>query len=179
MHLTRITWFTLFTVSAVHTAASQAAPDRNRGAYLVSYGACNDCHTPKLLTPQGLIPDMSRMLAGYPSGGQLPAIPSGVFGPDKWGGLTTNDLTAWAGPWGVSFAANLTPDPSGLGAWTEESFIKAMRTGKHMGVGRDILPPMPWYDLAGLTDEDLKAVFAYLHGLKPIHNEVPAPLPPR
>jgi hypothetical protein len=57
-------------------------------------------------------------------------------------------------------------------------FIKAMRTGKHMGAGRPILPPMPWPGIGLLTDDDLKAVFAYLHSLKPINNMVPPPTPP-
>ena len=57
-------------------------------------------------------------------------------------------------------------------------FIKALRTGKHMGVSRDILPPMPWFNYGKMTDEDLKSVFAYRRSIKPIHNQVPDPLPP-
>ncbi len=90
-------------------------------------------------------------------------------------------LTAWAGPWGVSFAVNLTPDrETGIGEWNEEMFIKAMRTGKHQGQpnGRDILPPMPWPDLKDLTDGDLKAIWAYLRSVPPVKNQVPFPLPP-
>jgi len=150
-----------------------------RGEYLVGYGGCNDCHTPKLFTPQGPEPDSDRLLSGHPSDAALPKIPREIIGPENWGALTTNDMTAWYGPWGISFAANLTPDTStGLGGWTVELFIKTMRTGKHLGVGRDILPPMPWYTLAGLTDEDLKAIFAYLQSIKPIKNTVPQPIPP-
>jgi hypothetical protein len=52
-------------------------------------------------------------------------------------------------------------------------FVKAMRTGRHMGVSRPILPPMPWQSLAGLNDPDLKAVYAYLRSLPPIKNRVP------
>jgi hypothetical protein len=90
-----------------------------------------------------------------------------------------NNLTAWVGPWGISFAANLTPDMvTGSGAWTEEAFIAAMRTGKHLGAGREILPPMPWFNLTNATDEDLSAIFAYLKSIKPIENMVPAPVPP-
>ncbi len=151
-----------------------------RGEYLVSYGGCNDCHTPKINTPKGPEPDSNKLLSGHPSTEELPEIPPGIIGAEKWGALTNNDLTAWVGPWGVSFAANLTPDNrTGLGGWTEELFITAMRTGKHLGVGREILPPMPWYTLAALTDEDLKAIFAYLHSIKPIENEVPQPIPPQ
>jgi hypothetical protein len=88
-------------------------------------------------------------------------------------------MTEWAGPWGVSFAANLTPDEvTGIGAWTPEVFIKAMRTGKHMGSGRPILPPMPWPGIGKMSDDDLRAIFAYLHTLKPVNNQVPLPVAP-
>jgi hypothetical protein len=131
-----------------------------------------------LFTDAGPEPDKRRLLSGYPVDAKLPLVPSGIIGPDKWGAIATNDLTAWAGPWGVSFAANLTPDATGLGSWTPETFIQAMRTGKHAGVGRPILPPMPWMELAKMTDEDLRALFAYLQSLPPISNAVPAPVPP-
>jgi mono/diheme cytochrome c family protein len=151
-----------------------------RGEYLVQYGGCHDCHSPKVMTPQGPQPDPVRGLSGYPADSKLPELPEGILGPDKWGAVTTNDLTAWFGPWGVSYAANLTPDKqTGMGSWTAELFIKSMRTGKHFGEGRDILPPMPWFSIAALTDEDLTAVFAYLGTIKPIKNLVPVPVPPR
>ena len=149
-----------------------------RGRYLVTLGGCNDCHTPKLLTPSGPVPDSSRMLSGHPADSKLPPIPPDVLGPDRWGALVTSGLTAWVGPWGVSFTPNLTPDATGLGAWTPDQFIQTMRTGKHLGIGRQILPPMPWYDIGQHTDDDLRAVFANLRTLKPVQNAVPAPLPP-
>jgi hypothetical protein len=173
--------FLLGTLAATQGKQDEAKKkvEIHRGEYLVNAGGCNDCHSPKIFTPQGPQPDPTRLLSGYPTGTKLPEIPTGVIGPDKWGALTTNDSTAWAGPWGVSFSANLTPDAeTGLGNWTEEMFIKTMRTGKHVGVGRGILPPMPWYDLAKLNDADLKAMFAYLRTLKPIKNAVPLPMPP-
>jgi len=151
-----------------------------RGEYLVGYGGCHDCHSPKLMTPKGPEPDPKRKLSGHTANAKLPELPQGLIGPEKWGALTTNDLTAWVGPWGVSFTANLTPDKkTGLGNWTADQFIKTMRTGKHLGVGRDLLPPMPWFSLAVLTDEDLKAVFAYLGSIKSIENMVPQPIPPK
>lgn len=150
-----------------------------RGEYLVNYGGCGDCHTPKIFTPDGPQPDPARLLSGHPSGQKLPEIPEGVIGPDKWGALTTNDMTAWVGPWGVSFSANLTPDvETGLGGWTEEMFIQTMRTGKHLGKGRPVLPPMPWFDISMLDDYDIGAMFAYLRTIKPIKNAVPFPIPP-
>jgi hypothetical protein len=90
-------------------------------------------------------------------------------------------LTAWAGPWGVSFAANLTPDVStGIGEWSEQTFIQTMRTGKHQGQpnGRDILPPMPWFNLKEMPEDDLKAMWAYLRSIPPIKNQVPFPVVP-
>jgi cytochrome c553 len=149
-----------------------------RGRYLAGFGGCNDCHSPKVFTPKGPQVDESKRLSGHPASEKLPALPAGVLGPDRWGAVTTNGLTAWVGPWGTSFAANLTPHATGIGNWTAEAFIKAMRTGKHLGEGRQILPPMPWQDIGKLRDADLRALFAYLKSLPPVANEVPAPLPP-
>jgi mono/diheme cytochrome c family protein len=151
-----------------------------RGEYLVNAGGCDDCHTPKSFTPKGPVPEMSKRLSGTPADIKVPPIPAGVMSPAGWGTLGTNDLTAWAGPWGVSFGANLTPDKAtGIGNWTEAAFVKAMRTGKHKGALRDILPPMPWQSIGRFNDQDLKAMFAYLQTLKPIPNKVPEPLPPK
>ena len=150
-----------------------------RGKMLVTIGGCNDCHTPKLFTPKGPVFDETRLLSGAPSDAKVLQVPEGVLGPDKWGALTTNDLTTWAGPWGVSFSRNLTPDvATGLGSWTEAMFIKALRTGKDMGEGRPILPPMPWEGIGQLPDSELKAIFAYLNSLKPVKNAIHDPIPP-
>jgi mono/diheme cytochrome c family protein len=157
-------------------AKGHVAPDVARGEYLVKIMVCNDCHTPWTMGPRGPEPDMSRMLSGHPQDLVVPPPPA-AQGPWIWSGAAS--MTAFAGPWGVSFAANLTPDPeTGLGRWTEDTFIQAIRNGKHEGVGRPILPPMPapWYRNA--TDEDLRAIFAYLHSLTPIHNRVPQPIDP-
>jgi mono/diheme cytochrome c family protein len=168
----------------IKTAQSAGAPKEQlkRGELLVKFGGCHDCHTPKVMTANGPAPDPSRLLSGQPEQtGRLPTLPPGLIGPspNQWGGVTNNDLTEWVGPWGTSYAANLTPDQSGLGSWTEDLFIKTMRTGKHFGVGRPLLPPMPWYDIAVLNTADLKAMFAYLRSIKPIRNLVPQPLPPK
>jgi mono/diheme cytochrome c family protein len=80
----------------------------------------------------------------------------------------------------VSFTANLTPDnETGLGDWTERDFVQTMRTGRRMGKGRDILPPMPIPAFSNFTDEDLGAMFAYLRTLPPVKNKVPEPVPPK
>ncbi len=146
-----------------------------RGLYMVTAGGCNDCHSPKKMTPRGPVPDVARLLSGHPADENLPPVPPNIFGPDKWGAITNNNLTAWVGPWGTSYTSNLSPDPeTGTGVWNEELFIRIIRSGKFMGSGRDILPPMPWYEYARLSDADLKAIFAYLKSLKPVKNQVPA-----
>ena len=159
---------------------SEKNPDQKRtivkrGEYLVRYGGCNDCHTPLKFGPNGPEPDMSRQLSGHPEDTKLPPPD---LKPGPWFAATAG-MTAWTGPWGISYAANLTPEiNTGMGIWTEDMFLKAMRTGKHMGAGREILPPMPWQSLGSLTDDDLKAVFAYLKSIPAIKNRVPDPLPP-
>ena len=147
-----------------------------RGKYLVTFGGCNDCHTPLKMGQKGPEPDFTRMLSGHPQDAQLPPPPKLENSP--WFAATAG-MTAWTGPWGISYAANLTPDTnSGIGIWTEDMFIKAMRTGRHMGAGRPILPPMPWQSSSALTDEDLKAMYAYLRSIPAIKNTVPQPLGP-
>jgi cytochrome c553 len=179
----RVVGWVLVSLATSQAAVAQATAkgEIRRGEYLVGYGGCNDCHTPKLMTPRGPVPDKARLLSGHPANTQLPPVPTDVGpGPNQWGAITNTDLTAWAGPWGISFAANLTQDlQTGIGSWTPEVFIQSMRTGKHLAVGRPLLPPMPWLNAAGLTDRDLKAVFAYLKSLKAIRNQVPSPLPPK
>ena len=147
-----------------------------RGAYLVGAMGCHDCHTPWKMGPKGPEPDMSRALSGHPADLVMPAPPKPV-GPWAWSGAATN--TAFAGPWGVSFTANLTPDlETGLGRWTAETFIATMKTGRHEGKGRPLLPPMPYPSVASLNDEDIRSLFAYLQSLPPTRNRVPAPVDP-
>ncbi len=147
-----------------------------RGRFIVTLGGCHDCHTPKKMGPQGPEPDLSRALSGHPEGAALPAPPQ-AKGP--WIASTNTDLTAWSGPWGISYAFNLTPDENtGIGSWSEETFVQALKTGRHMGVSRPILPPMPWQNFSRLSEDDLKALYAYLRTLKPIRNRVPEPTPP-
>jgi len=151
-------------------------PTARRGEYLVRIGGCNDCHTPWEMGSQGPAPDMSRMLSGHPEQPELPTAPALPSGP--WSVTMTATHTAFSGPWGTSFTANLTPDKeTGLGNWTERNFLEAMRNGRHLGRGRLILPPMPWFNLAPATDSDLKAIWAYLRSIPAIRNRVPDPLP--
>ena len=169
-------------ISACNQASAAALTQTQveRGKMLVIGGACHDCHTPKKFGPNGPEPDMDRMLSGHPEDIKVSAPYQPAEG-SPWVYGVAADLTAWSGPWGVSFPANLTPDTlTGLrsGVWTEELFIKALRTGKHMGIAREILPPMPWNFYGQLSDADLKAIWAYLGTIRPIKNHVPDPIPP-
>ena len=152
------------------------------GRYLTTIMGCHDCHTPKSFGEHGeLILDSTSFFSGHPS--QMPYPDWTPADMQQRNGITLGGgmFTAWAGPWGVSFTANLTPDDStGLGEWTEEAFIQAIRTGKHQGQpnGRMILPPMPWEMFRHASDNDLKAIWAYLRTIPAIDNSVPLPIPP-
>lgn len=141
-----------------------------RGKYLTTIGACHDCHTPKL--DAQMTPDLSRAFSGRPASTMPPSQGEGEI-------RAALDLTAWSGPWGISYAANLTPDPeTGIGKrYTEAKFIQAIRTGKKPE-GEPLLPPMPWNVYAEMTDEDLKSVYAYLRTVKPVKNFVRSAAPP-
>lgn len=145
----------------------------------MAFGGCHDCHTPKKMGPNGPELDTTRLLSGHPEDVKVASAYAPAPG-SLWTAATNDSLTAWSGPWGISFAANLTPDTTtGLrsGVWTEELFMKAMRSGQHMGTARPILPPMPWQDLAKLTDADLKAIWVYLGSIPAVVNHVPDPIP--
>jgi hypothetical protein len=156
----------------------QIARDQvEHGRLLIIGGGCHDCHSPKTMTQTGPVVDESRILSGHPeSAGVTPPF-KGQGGP--YSTHTNDHLTAWSGAWGVSYAANITPDENtGIGIWTEDMFLRAMKEGKHMGTSRPILPPMPWNFIGQLPDEDLKAMFAYLKSIPAISNRVPVPLTP-
>lgn len=161
-------------------ATPELTPDQlvKKGEYLVNIMGCNDCHSPKSMGPQGpqLIPEL--ILSGYPADRPVLKLEPAAF--KKGWVLLNGDLTSAAGPWGVSYAANLTSDPTGIRSWTEENFKRAMKEGKFKGMpgGRTLLPPMPWQNFANITDEDVSAIFAYLKSTKPVRNVVPAAIPP-
>ncbi len=157
------------TVPAGATAASPQ--EIARGGYIVATSGCADCHAPLKMGPNGPATDLSRGLSGHPAGMTLPPPPA-PQGPWIAGMAATN--TAFHGPWGISYAINLTPDrATGIGAWKVDDFVAAMRTGKHLGVGRPIMPPMPWPAYAQMTDADLRAIFAYLMAQPAVVNAVP------
>ena len=160
-------------ILATSAAPASQQPAANaqvaRGEYLVRITGCHDCHSPKV---SGMTPDLTRALAGRPATTPIPSATKDEV-------HASLDLTAWAGPWGTSVASNLTPDPTtGIGTrYNEASFIAAMRTGKKPN-GTLMQPPMPAEVYQNMTDDDLKAIFAYLRTVKPIRNAVMAGMTP-
>jgi cytochrome c553 len=170
------TLITCVLVSGTALAGEADTARVKRGAQLAAFGGCVDCHTPFKPGPNGPEKDMARGLSGHPAELALPPPPR-LDGPWKWGG--SGSITAFVGPWGISYSTNLTPDrETGIGAWSEKDFIQAMRKGKHLGVGRPIMPPMPWQSVGSLHDSDLRALFAYLKAQPPVKNKVPEYVPP-
>jgi len=166
--------------AAPKPAASSKPADARvaRGAYLVTVGVCDDCHTPKkwIAGRPDPVPLEGKRLSGHLESEMLPPPPALN---QSWVAVGSQDFTAWAGPWGISYAMNLTPDQNtGIGSWSEETFVQALKTGKHMGVSRPILPPMPWPAMSQLTDDDLRAIYAFLRTIPAVHNRVPDPVPP-
>ena len=185
-------WIPLFVAPALIWGWVSASPDLipgraadptqpastrvERGRYLVSTIGCGDCHSPKVMGPNGPVEDTTRRLSGHPEGTVLEPPPA-MNG--SWIAAASSDLTAWAGPWGISYPFNLTPDENtGIGSWSEHTFVQTIKTGRHMGVSRPILPPMPWQFYRNLTDEDLRSIYAYLRTIPPVHNRVPLPMSP-
>jgi len=175
------------TDSSVNTNDTTAATVKNDGGFgsqvkwgehLVTIGGCNDCHTPKKMTPMGPQLDTSLTLSGHPAHMPPPDVDRKEM--EAKGLAVTQTLTAWVGPWGISYAANLTSDSTGIGDWDEDRFVYCIRQGKWEGLAgsRQLLPPMPWDMYKQMTDDELKAIFAYLKSTKPINNTVPAAASP-
>ena len=146
-----------------------------RGSYLVNAMGCDDCHSPKRMGEHGpeVIPELR--FSGYPANRPIAKADTNVI-KNGWA-LFGPDLTNAVGPWGMSFAANISSDDTGIGTWTEKQFLKAIREGKSKGLdgSRGLMPPMPWFVYKNLNDDDLRSIFAYLKASKPVENIVPAP----
>ena len=149
-----------------------------KGEYLVGIMGCNDCHSPKKMGPNGPEVIQELLLSGFPS--DRPIVKFDEKKIKEGFAVFYPDLAAGAGPWGVTFAANITPDETGIGNWTEEQFKKAIKEGRYKGLDseRMLLPPMPWQNYRNIKDEDAHAMFMYLKSLKPVKNVVPAPITP-
>jgi len=152
-----------------------------RGEYLVTIMGCNDCHSPKIFTQTGEMHfDSTRLLSGNPAGSPDPTLGKKGSTMPQEGIVMSGDLTSFVGPWGHSYAYNLTPDVTGLGDWTFDMFRKAFTEGKFNGVdgGRPIMPPMPWQNFSHIHNEDIHMIWMYLRSLPPISNMVHAYMPP-
>jgi mono/diheme cytochrome c family protein len=133
-------------------AASAQSP-LARGTYLMNgIVACGNCHTPQ--TPQG--PVAGKELAGG---------------------------TPFREGFGVAYAPNITTDPeTGIGKWTDQQIVTAIREGKRSD-GTIIGPPMPIPLYRDMSDEDAQAIVAYMRTVPPVANKVAKseytiPLPP-
>ena len=148
------------------------------GNHLVMVSGCGDCHTPKKMTPQGPAQDSSLLLSGHSD--KMPVAQVDRKQIETKGYVVSSDFTSWVGPWGISYTANLTPDETGTGKWTEEQFIYAIRNYVLHGLpgARPLLPPMAMMPAKHFSDDELKAIFAYTRTIKPIRNIVPAATPP-
>lgn len=149
------------------------------GEHLVHITGCDDCHTPKTMTDQGPMPDFSLRLSGNPAGAPPPDLDRQAIEQNGYGACNPH-MTAWTGPWGISYSANITPHETGIGNWSKEQFVRALREGKAKGLegGRTLLPPMPWPNYGKLSDDEVSAIFAFLKSLPPVDNLIPPPAPP-
>ena len=131
---------------AAGAAATETSAPIERGRYLVGIMDCSGCHN------------------------------SGAFSPEPERGYLEGGTVGFEVPGlGVFYPPNLTPHPeSGLGGWSEEDIARAVRTGRRPD-GRELAPAMPWRAYSALTDEDARAVAAYLKSLPPSPNRVPGP----
>ena len=142
-------WLVIAGCNAGTTQQAEVVDTLAIGERVTFTSGCQDCHTPGTLYGE---PDMARQLSGSELG--------------------------WSGPWGVSFPRNLTPDmETGIGSWTEEQIVTAIRTGMRPD-GRLLNPPMPWPMYSRLTDLDAHAVAKYLKSLPPVSHRVPDIVPP-
>ena len=168
------------TTATTEPAGMSSADSIELGRYLVTVMGCHDCHTPKIFTKEGMmLLDSTKLLSGHP-GGPAPSLAKKSSTTPQEGIVFSGDLTRFTGPWGTSFSANLTPDVTGTGAWTFETFKKAITEGKFKGLdnGRPIMPPMPWDMYRHAKPEHLAAIWTYLRSLPPISNKVPDYIPP-
>lgn len=165
---------------SIEVKENEKSSSIEEGKRLVTALGCNDCHSPKKMTEFGPVPDENLLLSGHPQNMPLADYDPSVANSGTWI-LFSKNGTAAVGPWGTSFASNLTPHETGIGNWTLEQFTKAMQEGKSKGLenARFLLPPMPWVGYKSLNDKELSAIFDYLQSLKAIDNSVPQPLPPQ
>ena len=121
-------------VMAQEPAAS--ADELARGRYMTVIGGCNDCHTAGYAENAGNTPD-AEWLTGVPIG--------------------------FAGPWGVSYPANLRLNVQSM---SEDQWVARVRS--------PLLPPMPWFSVAHMKEEDVRAMYRFIKSLGPAGEAMPA-----
>jgi mono/diheme cytochrome c family protein len=140
----------VLTLAGLWAAPAAAESTVERGRYLATIMDCGGCHTPGALTGQ---PDMAHALGGSAVGFEIPGV-------------------------GVFYPPNLTSDKeAGLGNWSEDEIITAVRTGVRPD-GRELAPVMPWHSYGALTDADAKALAAFIKTLPPFPQKAPGPFGP-
>jgi hypothetical protein len=140
----------------------------DRGKYLVDHlGECVGCHTPLGKGGSG-DPDMNLYLSGVPA-----KFAGAKEGPPQ--------VAGFPGPKGARFyPKNLTPDPeTGMGKWTEEQFVKALKEGVRPDGTKYPRSQMEWEFYGNMTEADIRAMYRYLRTIKPIKNKVPDNIPPQ
>jgi hypothetical protein len=155
------------------TPVAAAPTPIERGRYLVTAMACGDCHSPHDQTGR---PIKGLEYSGHPHDAPLPQWDPELL---KKGSVATiaPTLTAFAGPFGVAVAPNLTPDLETGMVVSAEGLIESWRSGKHWKFNRPVLPPMPIQSYGSLTDEDIRAIYSFLMSLPAVKNETPNSLP--
>jgi mono/diheme cytochrome c family protein len=137
--------------SAAGDAGANAAV--MRGQYLVGVLGCANCHTPKVAGT--MMPDPTMTLAGVDCFVSTP---------------------------GCLSSANLTPDmDTGIGGFTDQALVDALRTGKEpdpKDAGKYLSSRMPFYQFANLSDVDATAIVAYLRTLTAVKHSVKVPTAP-
>lgn len=136
--------------AASHRPAPPTSDRAAYGEYVTTAALCADCHTP--------IDEQGTPLPGRDFSGGMAFRPGGV---------------------GLVRSANITPDAdTGIGTWTEQQFVDKFRAFRGSeprpleGAEREQNSEMPWSMYAGMTDDDLAAIYAYLRTVKPVTNRV-------
>jgi len=135
--------------AATGAGSTAAMTPVQRGEVVAYTSGCHDCHTP-----------------------------GSLYGAPNFESILSGSELGWEGPWGVSYPRNLTPDvETGLGSWTDDEIVRALRSGVRKD-GSAILPPMPWQNIARMSNEDMTALIAYLRSIPPVRHNAPERVAP-
>ncbi len=150
----------------------ELATPLGRGEYLVHLAKCVHCHSPRPLN--GTMREHRKDLE-FGGGRRFETKPT--FDELEQDPGFASRLARKPEPKRFVTSPNLTTDPSGIPYYDEALFIQTIRTGKVAGV-RPLTRAMLWFEFRKLTDEDLKAIFAYIRSRPPIRHRVSNTDPP-